>query len=303
MVMRKFLAAFVVMVLCGSACAEDVVRLGLLGYMGTSEESFQKGFDGFRDNISLEKLPEDTHSYPFIRQLVQKRREVHFYSSLMTMLMGLRSGKVDEVVLPESTGRYVMNMNSNYQGESYTSMFTLRLSFGFLEGNGKLRDEFSAAILAMKEDGTLQALENEYVHNPEHKIRSLKPEHFPGAETVTVAVTGDMPPLDMFAGDGKPAGYSTAILTEIGRRVRKNMRFMNTDAGGRSNALTSGRADVLFWCKTTDNTVINHDIPEDVHALFSENPAGIILSEPYYTWNREMILKVRTSGGFLGIFK
>ena len=222
---------------------------------------------------------------------------------LMTMLMGLRSGKVDEVILPESTGRYVMNMNSNYQGESYTSMFTLRLSFGFLEGNEKLRDEFDAAISAMKEDGTLQALENEYVHNPDHKIRSLKPEHFPGAETVTVAVTGDMPPLDMFAGDGKPAGYSTAILTEIGRKVRKNMRFMNTDAGGRSNALTSGRADVLFWCKTTDNTVMNHDMPEDVHALFSENPAGIILSEPYYTWNREMILKVKTSGGFLGIFK
>ena len=299
---RKILAALMAVMLCGCACAEDAVRLGILGYMGTSEEAFQKGFDDFRANISPEKLPADTHSYPFIRQLLERRREVHFYGSLMTMLMGLRSGKVDEVILPESTGRYVMNMNSNYQGESYTSMFTLRLSFGFLEGNEALRDEFNAAISAMKEDGTLSALENEYVHNPEHKIRSLEPENFPGAETVTVAVTGDMPPLDMFAGDGKPAGYSTAILTEIGRRTRKNMRFVNTNAGGRSNALTSGRADVLFWCKTTDNTVID-DMPENVHALFSENPEGIILSEPYYTWNREMILKVKSSGGFLGIFK
>ena len=301
--MRKFLAVLIVAMLCGCAFAEDVVRLGLLGYMGTTEEAFQKGFDNFRDNISPEKLPEDTHSYPFIRQLVERRREVHFYSSLMTMLMGLRSGKVDEVILPESTGRYVMNMNSNYQGESYTSMFTLQLSFGFLENNEKLRDEFNAAILAMKEDGTLSAIENEYVHNPEHKIKSLKPENFPGAETVTVAVTGDMPPLDMFAGDGKPAGYSTAILTEIGKRVHKNMRFMNTDAGGRSQAITSGRADVLFWCQTMSNDPVNHHMPDELGNLFSENPQGIILSEPYYTWNREMILKVRTSGGFLGIFK
>lgn len=301
--LRKILAAFMVVMICGCACAEDVVKLGLLEYMGTSEEAFQKGFDDFRASISPEKLPNDTNSYPFVRALVKRRRKVHFYDSLMTMLMGLRSGKVDEVILPESTGRYVMKMNSNYQGESYTSMFTLMLSFGFLEENEKLRDEFNTALSAMKKDGTLAAIENEYVHNPEHKIRSLNPENFPGAETITVAVTGDMPPLDMFAGDGRPAGYSTAILTEIGKRLHRNIRFMNTSAGGRSTALTSGKADVLFWCQTTENEALNQHAEGDLYALFSEKPQGIIISEPYYTWNREMILKVKTSGGFLGIFK
>ncbi|MBQ3455079.1 MAG: transporter substrate-binding domain-containing protein [Synergistaceae bacterium] len=301
--MKRFLTVFLVATLCSVACAEDVVKLGMLGYMGSSEESFQKGLDVFRNNISLEKLQEYPHSYPFIRSLVERRREVHFYNSLMTMLMNLRSGRVDEVILPESTGYYVMKMNSRYYGESYTSIFNLRLSFGFLEGNEKLRDEFNAALSAMREDGTLAALEAEYVHNPEHKVRSHKPERFPGADTVTVAVTGDLPPLDMFAGDGKPAGYSTAILTEIGKRLHKNMRFMNTDAGGRSNALTSGRADVLFWCQTTENEQLNKTTDEDLYALFSENQPGMIMSDPYYTWNREMILRVKTSGGFLGIFK
>ncbi|MBR0150568.1 MAG: transporter substrate-binding domain-containing protein [Synergistaceae bacterium] len=297
--MKRFLTVFLVATLCSVACAEDVVKLGMLGYMGSSEESFQKGLDVFRNNISLEKLQEYPHSYPFIRSLVERRREVHFYNSLMTMLMNLRSGRVDEVILPESTGYYVMKMNSRYYGESYTSIFNLRLSFGFLEGNEKLRDEFNAVISAMKEDGTLKALEDEYVHNPDHKIRSHTPERFKGAETITVAVTGDMPPLDMFAGDGEPAGYSTAILTEIGKRLHKNIRFSNTDAGGRAQALTSGRADVLFWCKTAENAPANHEMPEDVSALFSENPKGIIISEPYYSWNREMVLKMKTSSGFL----
>lgn len=301
--MKKFLVVFIVTALCISAFAEDSVKLGILGQMGTSEEAFQKGFDDFRARMSTVNLPNDSHSYPFIRALLEHRREIHFYHSLMTMLMGLRSGKVDEIILPESTGRYVMNLNSIYQGEQYTSMFTLRLSFGFLEGNEKLRDEFNAAISAMREDGTLAALEDEYVHNPEHKVRSHSPKRFPGAETVTVAVTGDLPPLDMFAGDGKPAGYSTAILTEIGSRLHKNMRFMNTNAGGRSQALTSGRADVLFWCQTTENEQLNKTTDEDLYALFSEKQPGIIVSDPYYTWNREMILKVKTSGGFLGIFK
>ncbi|MBR0256412.1 MAG: transporter substrate-binding domain-containing protein [Synergistaceae bacterium] len=297
--MKRFLTVFLVATLCSVACAEDVVKLGMLGYMGSSEESFQKGLDVFRNNISLEKLQEYPHSYPFIRSLVERRREVHFYNSLMTMLMNLRSGRVDEVILPESTGYYVMKMNSRYYGESYTSIFNLRLSFGFLEGNEKLRDEFNAVISAMKEDGTLKALEDEYVHNPDHKIRSHTPERFKGAETITVAVTGDMPPLDMFAGDGEPAGYSTAILTEIGKRLHKNIRFANTDAGGRAQALTSGRADVLFWCKTAENAPANHEMPEGVSALFSESPKGIIISEPYYSWNREMVLKMKTSGGFL----
>ena len=301
--MRKFLAVFLLTLFCGTAFADDVVKLGMLGQMGTSEEAYQKGFDDFRARISAANLPQDSYSYPFVRELLAHRREIHFYNSLMTMLMGLRSGKVDEIILPESTGRYVMKLNSNYQGEQYTSMFTLRLSFGFLEGNEKLRDEFNAAISAMREDGTLAALEAEYVHNPEHKVRSHKPERFPGADTVTVAVTGDLPPLDMFAGDGQPAGYSTAILTEIGRRVHKNIRFLNTDAGGRSNALVSGRADVLFWCQTTENEQLNSSTEEDLYALFSESQPGIIMSDPYYTWNREMILKVKTSGGFLGIFK
>ena len=301
--MKKFLAVLLLTAICCPAFAEDVVKLGILGQMGTSEEAFQRGFDDFRARISAANLPNDTHSYPFVRALLAHRRTVHFYNSLMTMLMGLRSGKVDEIILPESTGRYVMNLNSNYQGENYTSMFTLRLSFGFLEGNEKLRDEFNAAISAMREDGTLAALEDEYVHNPAHKVKSHNPERFPGAETVTVAVTGDLPPLDMFAGDGKPAGYSTAILTEIGKRLHKNMRFMNTSAGGRSQALTSGRADVLFWCQTTENEQLNQTTDEDLYALFSENQPGLIMSDPYYTWNREMILRVKTSGGFLGIFK
>lgn len=301
--MKKFLAVLLLTFFFCPAFADDVVKLGMLGQMGTSEEAYQKGFDDFRARISAANLPKDSHSYPFVRELLAHRRTVHFYNSLMTMLMGLRSGKVDEIILPESTGRYVMSLNSNYQGEQYTSMFTLRLSFGFLEGNEKLRDEFNAVISAMREDGTLAALEAEYVHNPEHKVKSHKPERFPGAETVTVAVTGDMPPLDMFAGDGKPAGYSTAILTEIGKRLHKNMRFLNTDAGGRSNALTSGRADVLFWCQTTENEQLNKTSDEDLYALFSEKQPGIIMSDPYYTWNREMILRVKTSGGFLGIFK
>lgn len=301
--MKKFLALFLALSFCGTAFAEDAVKLGLLGYMGTSEASFQAGFDTFRANISRENLPEDDRAYPFIKSLLERRRVVHFYNSLMTMLMGLRSGKVDEIILPECTGYYVLNMNSNFVAERYTSMLASRLSFGFLESNAALRDEFNAALSAMKQDGTLSALEKEYVHNPEHKIRSLKPETFSGAGVITVAVTGDFPPLDMFAGDGKSAGYSTAILTEIGRRIHKNIRFLNTDAGGRSSSLSSGRADVIFWCRTTDNAPENNNMPENLHAMFSENPEGVILSEPYYTWHTEVIIRVKTSGGFLGIFK
>ena len=167
----------------------------------------------------------------------------------MTMLMGLRSGKVDEVILPEFTGRYVLQMNSNYEIEFVSRMLVSRLSFAFTEDRTHLKEEFDEVIAAMKDDGTLTSLENEYVTSvlAGKSPKSVKPKVFNGAETITVAVTGDIPPIDMFAGDGNPAGYSTAVLAEIGERLGKNIRFLSIDSGARSQSLRSERADVVFW--------------------------------------------------------
>lgn len=305
--MKKFLVVLLLIVLCSSSCSADDgkdVKVGFLGYLGTTEEAFQEDFDIFRDSISREFARKYSKIYPLAASLKEKRRVVRFYNSLMTLLMGLRSGNVDEIILPEAVGRYVLKMNSMYELEFTSSMMVSRLSFAFMNNNEKLKAEFDEAITAMREDGTLARLQEDYIDaaNEGKSIRAVAPETFRGAEVIKAAVTGDIPPIDMFAGNGKPSGYSTAILAEIGKRLKKNIQFTSINAGARSQALASERADVVFWYRTTESTVEDGRISESLAAVFRDKPDGIILSVPYYEWTTDYVIKVGASKKFLGIF-
>lgn len=78
--------------------------------------------------------------------------------------------------------------------------------------------------------------------------RTVPFDSFDG-ETVTVAVTGCLPPMDYVAADGTPAGFNTAILAEIGRRLQVNIKLVQVDSAARALALSSGMVDVVFWTK------------------------------------------------------
>ena len=138
--------------------------------------------------------------------------------------MGLDRGEVDVITLPLCVGEYMLNTNSDYVLKGLDWWFILSansLNFAFLEGNTALQNRFNEALKEMKRGGALGLLEHNYINN--HEPSSLRPaefSNFDGAETITVAVTGDMPPIDYVAPDGTPAGYNTAILSEIGRRLK-----------------------------------------------------------------------------------
>ncbi|MBQ7215124.1 MAG: transporter substrate-binding domain-containing protein [Synergistaceae bacterium] len=192
------------------------------------------------------------------------------------MVMALDAGKVDRIEFPEPVGKYFLRQNNNTakyviywlaQGVDYY------LSMGFKDGS-KWFKPFNAAIKAMNEDDTLLLLKAKYVGHTRDDMQPITFEKFPNAETVKIAVTGDMPPIDYIAADGTPAGFNTALLAEIGKRLKVNIELLSVNAGARAAALSSGRADGVFWFwydKTTKT-------PRDVSA-------GVSLTEPYYTYD------------------
>ena len=126
------------------------------------------------------------------------------------------------------------------------------------------------------------SLREKYLLEPGIKeLETVEIEHFSGAEFLRVAVTGDLPPIDFVAVDNTPAGFNTAVLAEIGRRLHMNVELFDIDAGARAAALASGRVNAVFWYRTTQN-VRQVDVPD-----------GVILSEPYYSWNQFIYIKVR----------
>ena len=102
-----------------------------------------------------------------------------------------------------------------------------------------------------------------------------------------------IPPVDYINEKGAAAGYNTAVISEIGKRLKKNVEIINIEAGARSASLTSGRADVIFWYRTTEGVEFPKEIAVNdnpVNKVINDTTEGVILSEPYYRWEKVLFL-------------
>ncbi len=300
--MKKLLVLFL-LIFTGTCFAasnhNENVSLGLLTYLGTTESEFQEALDDLRKAVAP-LIPSDEEMSQweyedrlegFVSSLVKTRREVRFFNSLLEMQMALRSKRVDEIALPECTGLYLINSNTNYDILFSVNMMPSTISFGFRRNDTALQKEFNSAILSMKKDGTLSKLESKYITESSSEPEAAKFQNFKNAKVIKVAVTGDLPPIDFIAADGNPAGYNTAILAEIGRRLKKNIRLISVDAGGRSAALSSQRADVIFWYRNTEGLKTPAKLKgKNLKGVMKDNLNGVILSEPYYQWDTDLII-------------
>ena len=236
-------------------------------------------------------------------------KEIVYFDDLPSMLLALESGDIYAARLYSSVCRYICHRNDNLQifgGDSFNSsnpqaenrvlvlnmmdaFFSEDFSFLFMQENEELRDLFNGALKEMREDGTYKRLMEGQVaaaiFQPETEPAAAEIRPVEGAETIRVGVTGDLPPIDYFTADGKPAGFSTDILSEISRRTGRNIEFVSVSSGSRMTALNTGRVDVIFWARhhaghdTTLNpmawSILLRDHPELVNDLSEEEETMI----------------------------
>lgn len=268
--MKKFITALLLVMLFAGISSAEVV--GIISKANSSQENFTEKVALRNDSshITLAALFAEGVS----------ERSYRFYDSFSLLQLALSKGDVDSIVLPELVGEYMLKHSDQYNLHGYIiTKFPLNLAFGFTEEKAALRDKFNEAITAMLNDGTLGLIVKDYLTGPNaDNPPAIKLEHFDDAETINAAITGDIPPIDYVAADGTPAGYNAAFLAELGRRLHVNINFLNVDTGARVAALKSGRADVVFW----------FEIDSDRGAL--DSPEGIILSVPYYGWNKILFI-------------
>ena len=60
----------------------------------------------------------------------------------------------------------------------------------------------------------------------------------------------------MILADGTPAGFSTAVLAEISKRINKNIELVSVDSAARAAILASKGADVVFWVAVPENSML-----------------------------------------------
>lgn len=252
------------------ALEKRVITLGMIEKLNTTEESFSQEWQ---------------NSFAPNNELLEVR--IKFYSNLNSLQMALNAGEINHIVLPDPVAEYLMNQNPEYESVLVLHSKGMGLAFGFREDSKELRDKFSEAVSNMRNDWTLSALEGMYIASPgKYAPKPVEFVKFKDAPTIRAAVTGDLPPVDFMADDGTPAGFSTAVLAEVGKRLGVNIELMNIESGARSSALASGRADVVFWYEIVKGAENQPDIPD-----------GVIVSEPYYEWEKFIHLRKRLDKG------
>ena len=272
--MKKILISFLLLLIAvGSASA--VVRQGQISYANMNVEEY--------DNFISESLSNDEYVWnnykiddPEYAPYISTRADSVPFDSFVEMLMALDAGKIDRMELQQPVAEYFLKIKGN--DEKYLPYIFSRgvmyyLSMGFKEGS-KWFEPFNETIKAMTKDKTLLFLKAQYIMDADENPKPVKFENFPDAETVKIAVTGDMPPIDYVAADGTPAGFNIAMLAEIARRLKINVELVSINSGARAATLASGRADGVFWFWYDKSTKTPRDLP-----------TGVTLTEPYYSWD------------------
>ena len=209
------------------------------------------------------------------------RLETRFFGNLSEMLLALDAGTIDGACVPEIVGKYLLaRLDSVKAGMVEFSNIREHYYLGFYN-NADLRDRVNGALAAMKADGTLHALQEQYQQDLARDPAPVSFETIAGAETLRVAVTGDLPPIDYVATDGSPAGFNMALLSEIGKRLQVNIEIQNIESSARTLSLTTGKTDVVFWYLYGENYVVTD----------MEN--GIQLSDPYYELDNWLYIEKR----------
>ena len=214
-------------------------------------------------------------------------RKTTYYDNFNSMQLGLTSGQVNEISTYQSVANYMKKQDKNFVVKEQTVAIYENFCCALRDDENVLREEMNKAIESMKNDGTLEKLTQEYIVNInlDEPPKSIPMQKFDGAETVKVGVTGDLPPLDLILADGTPAGFNTAVLSEIGKRINKNIELVTIDSATRAAALISEQVDVVFWAVVPAG---ENPLPQD-----SDTPKGVQLTDSYY---QDQVSNVSMSG-------
>lgn len=201
---------------------------------------------------------------------------VIFFNSLNDMVMALKNQQIDRFATCKVVGNYIVARNDDLKIIDDNFKPILGFSMAMEEKSAAQIEEINAAIQAMRKDGTLNKLVQTNIIDLGGKDPVATPiPIIEGAPTIKVAVTGDMPAMDVVLADGSPAGFNVAFLGELGKRINKNFDLISITADARAAALSSGQVDALFWVVGTYDQEGNA-LPYPLDSM-----KGVAISTPY----------------------
>lgn len=273
--MRKIFAAICAAALLMTGCGDDNASkpaptkektiIGVITHLNVSEIEY---------NELMKKLEKS-----YRPSKANLGAEYKYFDKMNDMQLALESRQIDMLSTYQHVADYMLQRNADREFLTTEKFLSDSFCFALREGDTMLQRELNKAIKKMIDDGTLNKLTKEYIIDLKNGAEppAVPIAHIDGADTIKVAVTGDLPPFDMILADGTPAGFSTAVLAEVSRRINKNIELVSIDSAARATILSSKGADVVFWVAVPKDSNL---IPTNI-----DQPPGIAISDPYYNDN------------------
>ena len=248
---------------CGENAAEKIknsIKIGMIAQLNTTPEQM---------DAVMEVMGVDT--------------EMTYYDNFTSMQMALSSKNIDEIQTYKSVAECMTDQNTQFEIKNTVGLMD-SFCCAMREEDTDLIFDFDSAINSMKADGTLDKLIKTYITDLQSEPPAVEITKIEGANTIKVGITGDLPPLDLVLANGQPAGFNTAVLSEISKRIKKNIELIQIDSAARAAALTSKQVDVVFW------VVVPQD---DKRPADMDKPAGVSVTTSYY---QDEVVNVNLSG-------
>lgn len=244
------------------ANSKEKVTIGVITHLNVSEVEY---------NEYMKKLEKS-----YRPSKANLSAEYKFFDKMNDMQLALESNQIDMLSTYQNVANYMIQRSDNKEILPTEKNLSDSFCFAVREGDTMLKNDLNKAIKAMATDGTLANLSKQYIIDLKDGAEppAVPITQIEGAETIKVAVTGDLPPFDMILADGTPAGFSTAVLAKVSRRINKNIELVSVDSAARASILSSKGADVVFWVAVPKDSTL---IPANI-----DQPAGIAVTEPYY---------------------
>jgi ABC-type amino acid transport substrate-binding protein len=266
--MRKFISILVlatIVIFSLSACGQKAAQTTATApapvpsVIQLNEDGLQRFFNGKNLAVIYQNLEEKVLSQK-LDNFVKNKYNFDFHcniiyvDSLTDGLLMLRGNKIDTLQVMRFTGDYLLQRNTDLKMYS-NDIISYSTQMIFNPEKPTQLDKVNAALKAMQQDGTLDKLVKQWITDLPvgGEPASGAIPVIDGAETLKVGISGDAPPLDYVAANGNPGGFNVAVLSEISKRAKLNIKLVRVSGGARFTALQSGKIDSFLWHNTSQS--------------------------------------------------
>jgi len=179
-----------------------------------------------------------------MQELGVKPKEVVVLNKVEQGMAAVLSGRVD--------GYYGNNLKNDYYVKKNNKLKSIPaklntqyfVAMTMRPNDKQLKADIDKAIASIKENGTLKKMQDEL--NNDLLVDTKEMPQIAGAKIIKVGISGGQGLLDYIGVDGRPAGFSAALLSEISRLMQVNFEVMSIEAQTRYADLESKKIDVIF---------------------------------------------------------